>query len=85
MCFAEPTPNVLPRELLPIFVLPRATPGLSVFKFGLELEPSSLGPNVYLGPFNFEPKLVLVSFGQHWNFQLNKNLNYEIVDSEVQL
>ena len=26
MCFAEPTPNVLPRELLPIFVLPRATP-----------------------------------------------------------
>ena len=26
MCFAEPTPNVLPREVLPIFVLPRATP-----------------------------------------------------------
>ena len=43
----KPTPDVLPRELLPILFLPRATPGLSVFKFGLELEHSSLSPNLY--------------------------------------
>ena len=41
------TPDVLLRELLPVFFVPRATPGLSVFKFGLELELSSLGPNLY--------------------------------------
>ena len=47
------------RELLPVLV----------FKFGLELEPSSLGLNLCLWHFKSEPKLVLLTLGQLWSLQ----------------